>query len=60
MENKQGNFFEIAYDKKEKTEGPLASRMRPTRLEDFQGQHHIVGKGKMLNRLIPGLTGFLP
>lgn len=30
----------------------MASRMRPTRLEDFQGQRHIVGKGKMLNRLI--------
>ena len=33
-------------------EKPLAYRMRPTRLEDFYGQEHIVGKNKLLYRLI--------
>lgn len=31
---------------------PLAARMRPTTLNEFIGQQHIVGKGKLLNRLI--------
>ena len=31
---------------------PLAYRMRPTKLEEFYGQEHIVGKDKLLYRLI--------
>lgn len=31
---------------------PLASRMRPENLEEFVGQEHILGKGKVLRRLI--------
>lgn len=31
---------------------PLAERMRPTSLDEFIGQEHILGKGKLLNRLI--------
>ena len=31
---------------------PLASRMRPERLEDFVGQNHLLGDGKLLRRLI--------
>lgn len=31
---------------------PLAERMRPTSLDGFIGQEHILGKGKLLNRLI--------
>jgi putative ATPase len=31
---------------------PLAERMRPTRLEDFVGQEHILGPGKPLRRQI--------
>ena len=31
---------------------PLAERMRPTSLDDFVGQSHIVGKGKLLRRAI--------
>ncbi len=31
---------------------PLASRLRPQRLEDFVGQEHLLGPGKMLRRLI--------
>ena len=31
---------------------PLASRMRPRSLEEFSGQEHIVGPGRLLPRLI--------
>ncbi|TWT65207.1 replication-associated recombination protein A [Allorhodopirellula solitaria] len=31
---------------------PLAARMRPQTLDEFAGQHHILGPGKLLQRLI--------
>ena len=31
---------------------PLASRLRPERLEDFAGQKHLLGEGKVLRQLI--------
>lgn len=31
---------------------PLAEKMRPTCLDDFVGQRHILGEGKLLRRLI--------
>lgn len=31
---------------------PLASRLRPESLEEFVGQEHLLGKGKMLRQLI--------
>ncbi len=31
---------------------PLASRLRPETLEEFVGQEHLLGKGKMLRQLI--------
>ncbi len=31
---------------------PLAEKMRPTSLDDFVGQRHILGEGKLLRRLI--------
>ncbi|MBO6133880.1 MAG: replication-associated recombination protein A [Lachnospiraceae bacterium] len=31
---------------------PLAARLRPRRLEDFVGQKHLLGEGKILRRLI--------
>ena len=31
---------------------PLASRLRPETLEDYVGQQHLVGKGKILRQLI--------
>ncbi len=33
-------------------EAPLAARMRPTSLEEFVGQAHIAGRGKLLYRAI--------
>lgn len=35
-----------------KEKKPLAERMRPSSLDDFVGQQHIVGKGRLLNRAI--------
>lgn len=35
---------------KDKT--PLPARMRPEKLEDFEGQEHIIGEGKLLRRAI--------
>jgi putative ATPase len=36
----------------EHTTAPLATRMRPQTLEDFAGQRHILGEGKLLWRAI--------
>ncbi len=39
---------------------PLATRMRPNSLEEFAGQEHLVGEGKMLRRMIEsGVIGSL-
>src|SRR5205807_9826245 len=38
---------------------PLADRMRPRTLDEFVGQEHLVGKGRVLRRLIEG-GGVLP
>ncbi len=38
---------------------PLAERMRPRSLDEFVGQSHLVGEGRILRRLIEG-SGNLP
>lgn len=39
---------------------PLATRMRPQSLDEFAGQEHLVGEGKMLQRMIEsGVIGSL-
>ena len=35
-----------------KQQQPLAARLRPETLDDFVGQTHIIGPGKVLRRLI--------
>lgn len=35
-----------------KKESPLADRMRPGKIEDVKGQKHILGPGKILNRIV--------
>ena len=42
---RQASFFE-------QENIPLASRLRPTTLEEFVGQEHLLGKGKILYNLI--------
>lgn len=39
------------FDNREQT-APLASRLRPDTLEEYVGQKHLIGKGKILRRLI--------
>lgn len=36
------------------TNKPLAERMRPTKLEDYIGQEHLVGKDAVLRKIIDG------
>ncbi|WP_169976873.1 replication-associated recombination protein A [Tautonia rosea] len=38
---------------------PLADRMRPRSLDEFVGQEHLIGPGKMLRRLVEG-SGRIP
>ncbi len=41
-------------------DAPLATRMRPRSIEEFVGQDHIAGEGKMLHRMIKsGVMGSL-
>jgi putative ATPase len=37
---------------KENENAPLAERMRPGKLDEFKGQEHLLGPGKILRRLI--------
>ena len=46
------DLFEYMRQQKKDEESPLASRMRPTTLEEVVGQQHIVGKDKLLYRAI--------
>ncbi len=51
--NKQGTSVANPHE-------PLATRMRPRSLDEFVGQNHIVGEGKMLRRMIEsGVIGSL-
>src|SRR5215203_2682407 len=42
-EARQKNFDRVA---------PLAVRMRPRTLDEFVGQHHFLGPGKLLRRML--------
>ena len=46
------DLFEYMREQNKETESPLASRLRPTTLEEVVGQQHIVGKDKLLYRAI--------
>ena len=46
------DLFDYMREQKKETSGPLASRMRPTTLDEVVGQQHIVGKDKLLYRAI--------
>ncbi|NTW72504.1 MAG: replication-associated recombination protein A [Eubacteriaceae bacterium] len=48
----QQSFFENNLKETLKSSGPLAMRMRPESLEEFSGQEHILGKNKLLYRMI--------
>ena len=46
------DLFEYVREKNLEKEAPLASRLRPTTLEEVVGQQHIIGKDKLLYRAI--------
>lgn len=46
------DLFDYMREQNQKTESPLASRLRPTTLEGVVGQKHIIGKDKLLYRAI--------
>jgi putative ATPase len=46
------DLFDHAMQDRMQQEAPLAARMRPRSLEEFIGQEHIVGEGKLLRRAI--------
>ncbi|MDD7334722.1 MAG: replication-associated recombination protein A [Lachnospiraceae bacterium] len=46
------DLFEYMREQNMESESPLASRLRPTTLEEVVGQQHIVGKDKLLYRAI--------
>jgi putative ATPase len=46
------DLFEHSQQEQIRREAPLAARMRPRTLNEFVGQEHIVGPGKLLRRAI--------
>ena len=46
------DLFDYARNKNQEHESPLASRLRPTCLEEVVGQEHIIGEDKLLYRAI--------
>lgn len=46
------DLFDYMREQNQKKESPLASRLRPARLEEVVGQQHIIGKDKLLYRAI--------
>ena len=51
-EVEQVDLFEYMRNSNMDKESPLASRLRPTTLEEVAGQKHIIGKDKLLYRAI--------
>ncbi len=50
--NKSSDLFDARRKELTEKEAPLAARMRPRTLDEFIGQEHIVGPGRLLRRAI--------
>ena len=46
------SLFEASEEANRRTALPLAARMRPQSLDEFVGQEHFLGEGKLLRRLL--------
>jgi len=46
------SLFEASEEANRREAQPLAARMRPASLEEFVGQQHFLGEGKLLRRLL--------
>lgn len=51
-ESRSASLFDQAEEALRGSAKPLAARMRPKTLEEFVGQKHLLGEGKLLTRLI--------
>ena len=40
------------FEEENMTTEPLAARLRPRDLDEFAGQQHLIGEGKVLRRMI--------
>jgi putative ATPase len=47
-----GDLFDHALEERMHLRAPLAARMRPRTLDEFVGQEHVVGEGRLLRRAI--------
>src|SRR2546421_5202698 len=47
-----GNLFRAVEETNLRAAQPLAARMRPRSLDEFLGQEHFLGPGKLLRRLL--------
>ena len=48
----QISIFDYQKEQNVPSSAPLADRMRPTSLEDYVGQRHLLGKGMLLRRML--------
>jgi len=46
------NLFTAAVDRKRARAAPLAERMRPRTLDEFVGQEHVLGAGRLLRQMV--------
>ncbi len=46
------NLFQASFNRQIEQESPLANRMRPRTLDEYVGQSHIMGQGRLLRRAI--------
>lgn len=46
------DMFDYARQQRQQSAGPLAMRVRPRTLDEFAGQDHIIGPGRLLRRAI--------
>ena len=50
--DKAPDLFDAVLDDKLRARAPLAVRMRPRSLDEFVGQQHFIGPGKLLRRML--------
>src|SRR6516165_1651725 len=46
------DLFQTIHDSNRRKAQPLAARMRPRTVEEFVGQDHFFGEGKLLRRML--------
>ncbi len=54
MPKRSPNLFDAQREAMLQQQAPLAARMRPQTMDEFIGQEHIVGEGRLLRRAIMG------